>query len=198
MVMMQIGILLLFGPSLGANLIAAEVESGGWQLLRAAPISPWRIVTGKLMSTLLTLMLLLLATLPGYVMMSYIQPSVGGQVGNVVVSLLIATAMVTIVGACVSAFCKTTATATITSYTLLLILFAGTLLIWLGRGNPFGPVFVERVLLLNPAAMALSEMKAPGFETFQLTPHGWYVGIGICFLGLLVLVARTIHLTRPD
>ncbi len=198
MVVMQVGFLLLLGPSLGANLIAAEVESGGWQLLRAAPISPLRIVIGKLTSTLLTLLLLLLATLPGYVMMGYIQPSLGGQVSNVIVSLLIATAMVTILSACVSAFSKTAAVATVTSYSVLLALFAGTLLVWLGRGNPFGPVFVERVLLLNPAATALAEMKAPGFETYRLIPNGWYVGIAICVLGLILLMVRTIRMTRPE
>ncbi|MFM8188975.1 MAG: ABC transporter permease [Pirellula sp.] len=198
MVLMQIGFLLLLGPSLGANLIASEVESGGWQLMRASPIPAWRILTGKLMSTFLTLLLLLLATLPGYVMMSYIQPAIGGQVSNVVVSLLIATAMVTILSACVSAYSKTSAAATAASYAVLLILFAGTLLIWLGRGNPFGPVFVERALLLNPAATALAEMKAPGFETFQLIPNGWYVGLAICTAGLIVLVLRIAKLTRPD
>ena len=198
MVLMQIGFLLLLGPSLGANLIASEIESGGWQLMRASPISAWRILTGKLMSTFLTLLLLLLATLPGYVMMSYIQPALGGQVSNVVVSLLIATAMVTILSACVSAYSKTSAAATAASYGVLLMLFAGTLLIWLGRGNPFGPVFVERALLLNPAATALAEMKAPGFETFQLIPNGWYVGLGICAVGLVILILRIARLTRPD
>jgi hypothetical protein len=106
--------------------------------------------------------------------------------------------MVTIISACVSAFSKTTAVATATSYAILLILFAGTLLIWLGRGNPFGPVFVERALLLNPAATALAEMKTPGFETYRLIPNGWYVGLGICALGLIVLLIRTIRMTRPD
>lgn len=198
MVIMQIGFLLLLGPSLGANLIASEVESGGWQLMRASPISPWRILSGKLLSTLLTLLLLLMATLPGYVMMSYIQPAIGGQVSNVIISLLIATAMVTILSACVSAYSKTSAAATAASYAVLLVLFAGTLLIWLGRGNPFGPVFVERALLLNPAATALAEMKAPGFETFQLIPNGWYVGLSICAAGLVILVLRIARLTRPD
>ncbi|MEI8211277.1 MAG: ABC transporter permease subunit [Planctomycetota bacterium] len=198
MVLMQIGFLLLLGPSLGANLIASEVESGGWQLLRTSPISPWRIVVGKLLSVLLTLLLLLLATLPGYIVMGYIQPAVGGQISNVIISLLIATALVTILSACVSSFAKTTAVATATSYALLLLLFAGTLLVWLGRGSPFGPVFVERTLLLNPAAAALSEIKAPGFETYKLTPESWYLGLAICSLGLIVLVLRTIRLTRPD
>lgn len=198
MVLMQVGFLLLLGPSLGANLIASEVESGGWQLLRASPISPWRILSGKLLSTFLTLLLLLFATLPGYVMMSYIQPTVGGQVGNVIISLLIATVMVTIISACVSAYSKSSAVATATSYAILLTLFAGTLLVWLGRGNPFGPLVVERTLLFNPAATALAEMKAPGFESYQLTPNGWYVGGIVCLIGFVVLIFRVHRLTRPD
>ncbi len=140
---------------LGTNLIAAEVESGGWQLLRAAPISPLRIVVGKLMSTIWTLLLLLLATLPGYLVMSYIQPAIGGQVGNVVVSLVIAIVMVATISACVSAFSRTTAVATATSYGLLLALFAGSLLIWLSRGKPFGTsIRRTSTSLLNPTAMA--------------------------------------------
>jgi hypothetical protein len=59
-------------------------------------------------------------------------------------------------------------------------------------------VFVERALLLNPAATALAEMKAPGFETFQLIPKGWYVGLSTCAVGLLILVMRIARLTRPD
>ncbi|MCU0708762.1 MAG: ABC transporter permease, partial [Pirellula sp.] len=180
MVIMQIGLLLLLGPTLGANILASEVESGGWQLLRSAPISAWRILIGKLSSVALTLLLLLGATLPGYLMMGYIQPTVSGQVGNVVISLLIATAMITLVSACVSAFSRSTAVATITSYSLLLVLFVGSLLLWLFRGNPFGPVVVENALLLNPAAIALSEIKAPGFEDYALTPRGWYIGLAIC------------------
>ena len=198
MVLMQVALLLLLGPSLGANLIAAEVESGGWQLLRASPISPIRILVGKLMSTVWTLLLLLLATLPGYVVMSYIQPSIGGQVGNVVISLLIAIALVTSISACVSAFCKTTAVATATSYAILLTLFAGTLLVWLARGKPFGPLLVERTLLFNPAAIALSEMKTPGFEQYNLTPLGWYIGIGLSIVCIVILGFRTHRMTRPD
>ena len=198
LVILQVGLLMLLGPSLGANVIASEIESGGWQLLRAAPVSPWRILTGKLMSIAVTLLLLLGATLPGYITMAYIQPSVSGQVGNVLISLTVATAMITLISACVSAFSRSTAVATATSYTLLLVVFAGTLLIWVFRGSPFGPVLVENALLVNPAAIALSEIKAPGFETFALTPRGWYVGLAICLLACLLLAIRTWRMTRPD
>lgn len=198
MVILQIALLLLLGPSLGANLIASEIESGSWQLLRVSPLWSARIVSGKLLSTALTLILLLLATLPGYVVMGYIQPSVGGQVSNVIVSLVIAISMVTLISACISAFCRSTAVATATSYAVLLTIFAGTLLVWLSRGKPFGPLVVERTLLFNPAAVALAEMRAPGFEDYNLTPNGWYVGIGISVFSLMILLVRVFRMTRPD
>jgi len=198
MVLLQVALLLLLGPCLGANLIAAEVESGGWELLRASPISPLRILVGKLMSTIWTLLLMLLATLPGYLVMGYIQPAMSGQVGNVLISLVIAVFMVTTLSACISAFCRTTAVATATSYAVLLTLFAGTLLIWVARGKPFGPLLVERALLLNPAAAALAEMKTPGFELYRLTPDSWYVGAGISFVCLAILTARVWRMTRPN
>jgi hypothetical protein len=198
MVLMQLALMLLVGPSLGANLIASEVESGGWQLLRTSPFSPVRILTGKIMSVVWTMLLVLLATLPGYVVMSYIQPAMSGQIGNVLISLLVAVAMVVSISACVSAFCKTTAIATASSYGVLLLLFAGTLLIWLARGKPFGPIFVERVLLLNPAATALSEMKTAGFEQYNLAPGSWWVGGGITLGSLTLLAVRIWRMTRPD
>jgi len=198
LVIMQIGLLLLLGPSLGANAIASEIESGGWQLLRAAPISAWRILTGKVLSVALTLLLLLGATLPGYVTMAYVQPSVSGQVANVLVSLGVATAMITCISVCVSAFSKSTSVATATSYTVILVLFAGTMLIWVFRGSPFGPVLVENALLLNPAATALSEINAPGFDSYDLTPRGWYVGAAVCAVASAMLLIRMLRLTQPD
>lgn len=198
LVLMQVALMLLVGPSLGANLIAAEIESGGWQLLRATPVSALRVFSGKIMSALWTMLLVLLATLPGYGVMSYIQPAMGGQVGNVIFSLLLAVAMVVSISACVSAFSRTTAAATATAYGILLLIFAGTLLVWLARGKPFGPLFVERVLRINPAAAALSEMKSPGFELYNLTPEAWWTGGFISLFCLALLGVRIWFLTRPD
>lgn len=198
MVLMQVALMLLVGPSLGANLIAAEIESGGWQILRVTPVKAIRIVSGKLMSVVWTMLLVLLATLPGYAIMSFIQPAMSGQVGNVIISLLVSVAMVVAISACVSSFTKTTPVATATSYGVLLSLFAGTLLVWLARGNPFGPVFVERVLTINPAAAALAEMKTPGFETYNLTPSAWWAGGIISLACLMIMSVRIWYLTRPD
>ena len=198
LVLMQVALMMLVGPSLGANLIASEIESGGWQMLRVAPVSPLRILSGKVMSAVWTMLLVLLATLPGYAVMSLIQPAMSGQVGNVILSLLVAVAMVVWSPAFISAFAKITAVATASSYGVLLMLFAGTLLIWLARGKPFGPIFVERVLMWNPAAAALSEMKTPGFEIYNLTPTSWWLGIAASVACLCILAIRIWRLSRPD
>ncbi len=198
LVLMQIALLIVLGPSLASGLIAGEVESGGWQLLRMTSMSTLRIVNGKLMSVAWTMLLILLATVPGYAVMMWIQPATIGQVQRVLISLGIATMMIVLVSACISAFCRSAAVATATSYGVLLAMFAGTFLVWLARGKPFGPIFVERVLSLNPTAAALAEIRVPGFESLNLTPISWWIGLCVSALCLLLLSIRTWHLARPD
>ncbi len=198
LVLLQTSLLVVLGPSLAAGLIAGERETGGWQLLRMTPMSALRIVVGKLMSVVWTMALILLATLPGYVVMMWIQPAMAPEVVRVLISLLIATALIISVSAMVSAFLKTAAGATATSYGVLLSLFAGTLLVWLARGKPFGARFVENVLLFNPVAAALTEIRAPGFEEYTLLPLNWWIGSSLSALCLITLAIRTWQLTRPD
>jgi ABC-type transport system involved in multi-copper enzyme maturation permease subunit len=198
MVLLQLALLLLLGPSLASGLIAGEVESGGWQLLRATPLSATKILSGKLMSVIWTMLLILMATLPGYIVMIYIQPAMAVQVQKVLISLAISALLVVTVTACISSFAKKTAVATATSYGILFTLFAGTLLVWLARGKPFGKQFVENALILNPAAAALAEMRMPGMEDLNLTPIAWWIGLGVSFIAMVILSWRTWRLTCPD
>lgn len=198
LVLLQMSLLIVLGPSLASGLIAAELETGGWQLLRMTPMSARRIIFGKLMSVVWTMALILLATLPGYVAMMWIQPSLAPQVQQVIVSLVVAALVIVSVSAMVSAFWSSAAAATATSYGLLLALFVGTLLVWLARGKPFGAQFVERVLMFNPTAAALAEIRTPGFEAYNLTPISWWIGLGLSTACLVTLSVRTWQLTRPD
>ncbi|MGN6133569.1 MAG: ABC transporter permease [Aureliella sp.] len=198
LVLMQIALLVVLGPSLASGLIAAERETGGWQLLRMTPMSATRIVIGKLMSVVWTMALILLATLPGYLVMMWIQPSIAPQVQRVLVSLVLATGLIISVSAVISAFWSNAAAATATSYGVLLSLFVGPLLIWLARGKPFGATLVERALMINPTAAALAEIRTPGFEPYNLTPVAWWIAAGLSAACLLVLAVRTWSLTRPD
>jgi ABC-type transport system involved in multi-copper enzyme maturation permease subunit len=198
MVYLQVALLVLITPSLAAGLISSERESGGWALLTTTPLSVFRIVWGKLLSVILTLVLVLCATLPGYVAMVYIEPGMRFQVERVVICLAATAVFSMLLSAAVGSLFRRTAPATAAAYTALMAVCAVPLLIWLGRDAPFGHDVVESALMINPVAAALSVIRTPGFETYHLIPgNWWFLGIasGVAFF---VLIAQTGRISRPQ
>jgi len=98
----------------------------------------------------------------------------------------------------VSSMFKRTAVATTVSYSLLSLICAGTMLIWILRDAPFGHATVETALMLNPIAAALHIIGTPGFTEYALVPGNWWI-IGtatvVCFVVTLVQLQR---LARPQ
>jgi ABC-type transport system involved in multi-copper enzyme maturation permease subunit len=197
LVLLQVALIILLTPSLAAGLISGERESGGWTLMQMTPLSPVRIVWGKLVSVAMPLLLILVATLPGYGVMIVIDDSQAMQVVRVLITLLLTAAFALLLTAAVSSLFRRTAVATAVSYTLLVALIAGTMLIWAGRDAPFTQHTVESVLKFNPLAAALQLIRAPGFREYQLVPTTWsFMGIA-CVVFLLILIVQTWRLTRP-
>ena len=198
LVFLQVALLVLITPSLAAGLISGERESGGWQLLITTPLPVFRIVWGKLLSVILPLLLVLCATLPGYVVMVYIEPGLRFQVERVVVCLAATAVFCMLLSAAAGSLFRRTAPATAAAYTIMLAVCAGPLLVWMGRDAPFGRGTVESALIINPAAAALSVIRAPGFEDYNLIPaNWWFLGI-VSGLALVVLVVQTRRLSRPQ
>ena len=197
-VVLQMAIIGLFTPSLAAGLITSERESGGWDLLRMTPMSGWKILSGKLMSVIWTLVLVLGATLPGYLVMVWIKPSIQNQVLHVIVCLVLMAVFAVFLSAAASSLFKRTGTATAVSYGVLLIVCAGTLLVWMGRGAPFGHETVQSALSINPVAAALCVIQTPGFTQYDLVPVNWWVTGAMSLVCFVVLVVQTIRLTRPQ
>jgi ABC-type transport system involved in multi-copper enzyme maturation permease subunit len=197
LVVLQVALIILVAPSLGAGLISTERETGGWDLLRMTPLSTRRIVTGKLFSAVWPVLLILLATLPGYAVMIAIQPEMESQVVRVMVCLGLTALFGILLSAAVGSLFRRTATATVTAYSLLLIVYAGTMLIWLGRDFPFSHSTVETALIANPMAAAFSVIEVGGFQKYELLPANWWF-IGVASAAMLgVLVTQTWRLTRP-
>jgi ABC-type transport system involved in multi-copper enzyme maturation permease subunit len=197
MVLLQVVLVAIITPSLAAGLISTERESGGWELLRMTPMSAFTIVRGKLWSVFWTLGLVLLATLPGYLVMIYIKPAMWLQVYIVLICLLLTAVFTLILSAAVGSLFVRTATATATVYIVLMILFLGPLLIWLGRDAPFGHTTVQTSLLATPMGAALSVIETPGFRQYELLPTSWWV-CGIASLVLLAVLAGQVwRLTLP-
>jgi ABC-type transport system involved in multi-copper enzyme maturation permease subunit len=197
LVVMQVALLVLITPSLSAGLVCGERETGGWTLLTMTPLSVYRILWGKLLSVILTLALVLCATLPGYLVMVYIEPGLQFQVERVVICLATTAGFAMLLSAAVGSLFRRTAPATSVAYAILLAICAGPLLIWMGRNAPFGHGTVQTALSINPIAAALSVIRTPGFQEYDLLPaNWWFLGIGSA-VSLMVLVAQTRRISRP-
>ena len=197
LVVLQVVLVVLLTPSLAATLISGELESGGWVMLQMTPLSSTRILVGKLMSVLWTMLLVLVSTLPGYIVLVWIEPDMTNQVRLAIICLLLTTAFSLAASAAVSSFFRRTALSTTVAYIVLLAVYAGTILIWLARDAPFGHDTVETALRLNPMAAALSIIGTPGFRGYDLIPANWWIMGSLTVLLLLVLFLRTRRLMQP-
>jgi ABC-type transport system involved in multi-copper enzyme maturation permease subunit len=198
MALLQILLILLLIPSTSSGLISAERESGGWTLLQMTPMSTFKIVNGKLMSSFVTIVAILAGTLPGYLVLMWIQPALSYQIGRVLISLLFAAVFAVCLSSFVSSLFRRTAPATATAYGILIGVFIGTLLIWMGRDAPFGYNVVQSALVLNPLAAALAEMEVSGFETYDLIPNSWWISGVLSVLCLVGLAIQVTRINRPS
>jgi len=198
LVLLQASLLVLFAPSLSAGLISAERERGGWNLLRLTPLSAGKILRGKLASAALPVLLLTLATLPGYVVLMTVKPELTGQIPDVVITLALTAVFAVLVGAAAGSVFRTTAAATAAAYISLAVVCVAPFLVWLGRDAPFGFTTVTAALRINPVAAALHAADTPGFTQYPLLPLNWWIIGTLCVLLWLFLEGRVRQLRRPD
>jgi ABC-type transport system involved in multi-copper enzyme maturation permease subunit len=196
LVLLQVLLVIVLAPSLGSGLISGERDSGGWELLRMTPISSFRLVFGKLMSVVWTLLLVLMATLPGYVMMVLIAPELSLQVQQVLVCLLWTSIYALAISAAVGSLFRSTAVSTSITYVVVISVFLLPLLVWVGRDAPFGFQTVQTALLTTPVGAALSVIDAPGFESYELLPLSWWIAGVLSSLMFLVLGVQVWRLSR--
>lgn len=198
MVVMQVALIVLIAPSLSAGLLSVEREIGAWQLLQTTPMSVARIVWGKLLSAILPLVLLLGATMPGYMVMAYIEPGMSLQVRRVIICLALTAVFAMSCSAAVGCFFRRSAAAMASAYGVLLSICCLPMLIWMGRDAPFGHDVVETALSFSSIAAAFSVIRMPDFEHYNLVPaNWWFMGIGTV-VSLLVLPLWAYRISKPQ
>jgi hypothetical protein len=197
LVVLQVTLVVVLTPSLASGLISGERDSGGWDLLRMTPLSSAKIVRGKILSVVWTLALVLLATLPGYLMMVMIQPVMALQVNLVLVCLVWTAVYALAVSAAVGSMFRSTAVSTTITYVVVIVLFLIPILVWLGRDAPFGYDTVQAALLITPVGAALNVIEAPGFESYDLLPAAWWIAAAVSSLMFVVLGIQVWRLSRP-
>lgn len=197
MVLLQAALIVLLTPSLTAGLISAELESGGWQLLQMTPLSTGKILRGKLASVVWPVLLILVSTLPGYVVMVYIRPEMWLQVRQVLICLAFTALFSISLSFAVSSLFRRTAMAMTVSYSALGVVCGGTMFFWLLRDTPFGHSTVQAALEVNPIAAALTVIETPGFTQYSLIPGNWWFVTVTSALFAMIVIVRTHRLKRP-
>jgi ABC-type transport system involved in multi-copper enzyme maturation permease subunit len=165
----QLLLVSVIAPAFTAGAISLEREKQTLDLLIATPMRPGGIVIGKLVSALAFVVLLILAGVPvSALVLMYGGASVDDILRQQVV-LFSAAIGFGVIGLFWSALIKRTQTATVLTYTTLLVLTIGSLLVWrfwtaLETNDPenlFGEVRTapEAILYANPA-VAMIEIVA--------------------------------------
>jgi ABC-type transport system involved in multi-copper enzyme maturation permease subunit len=198
MVLLQGALIVLLTPALAAGLISSEVESGGWQLLQMTPLSARKILVGKLASVVWPILLILISTLPGYLVMVYIEPAMWLQIRQVLICLTFTAVFSLTLSVAFSSLLSRTATATAASYGALAVFCGGTMLVWLLRDSPFGHGTVVWSLTMNPIAAGLAVIGTPGFAEYPLIPNSWWFATFASALFMALVFLRTHQLTRPQ
>jgi len=165
----QLLLVCFIAPAFTAGAISLEREKQTLDLLVATPMRPGGIVIGKLFSALAFVILLILAGIPvSALVLMYGGASVSDIVQQQVV-LFVSAIGFGVVGLFFSALVKRTQTATVLTYSTILLLVLGTFLVfrfWTlaatgAADNTFGTVRTapEGLLYLNPA-VAMIEIVA--------------------------------------
>jgi len=192
----QMALVMFIAPILSAPLISAELESGQFDLFRITRLNSWTIVSGKLQAVLLPVIILLLATIPPYFVIAYIEPELIGGVLRSTVTVLATMLFFCSAGLCCSSFTSKTARAIATTYSLVVAVCVISML-----GLLAGGILSERVLewlfKTNPIISALSQVSMPSLKKYDL----WHPNLVILIVSSVVLLLlgafRVRYLVRP-
>lgn len=164
----QMGLVLLTAPPVAAGSISGERERQTLDLLLVTKMSPLSIVLGKLASSLMYLMLLVVATLPIFAIAFYFGAVSVAQVAEVFAFVLVTACMVGSISVFFSCLFKRTIVSIVLMYLVIGFLCFGTLVIlafyfmsYDGIYNGSVPVLANILILIpNPGVAFFSLMDA--------------------------------------
>lgn len=128
LVIVQIILIALLTPGMTASIICGERERQTWPLLLVTRLSPFSIVSGKLLSAISYMVLLILISMPIYSTVFLFGAVAMRDLLLVVLISLVTTVTIASIGLLCSALFKRTITSIVISYLLTFFLFGGTLI----------------------------------------------------------------------
>ncbi|MGN0507145.1 MAG: ABC transporter permease [Lachnospiraceae bacterium] len=166
-------------PAVSAGAVCGEKERQTFDLLMSTPLTPFQIVTGKLMASLHIVLVLIISSLPVFGLVF----SVGGIDFKALLSmyacLMLQTVVLGSISITISVFCRRTTTASVVSYLVMVLLILGTLLLTAGC----------YVFLGEDTEYVTFEAVYRGWITEGVAEHNWnLLLLGNPFCGFLALL----------
>ncbi len=203
---LQTVVFLFLVPTLSATLISAEIEGNRFDLLRLTRLSSFGIVSGKFQAVLLPLIILMVATLPPYLVLTAIEPQVEVKLAIVrsAVTMLGMLLFISAAGIFFSSVSRRASFSIGATYAVVVLICVAGLMGLLGYDKISGvTLFSEQVLralfVINPIVTVLGEValqeELDGLSLWQ--PNlGFLLGGSVALLALTVWRVRA--LIRPE
>ena len=188
----QIGAAAAVSPSLTAPAFSGEIEGGTFETLRLSRLRGGQVFWGKFLPALPPALLPIIALLPAYGTVLFVNPGYLAYLQRLLPVVLGAMAFGCVLGLVCSSFSASTARATVAAYLATAAVFVLPLLGWFAAdaGMIASPWLRTAVLLPSPLVMGLSIHPDPDAGVFSLwTWHLALIG-GLCVLMLVVARVR--------
>lgn len=152
----QIGFIALITPVLTSAVISSERERGTFELLRMTPLRPGEIFFGKLIPALIPALLPIIAFLPAYATICFLDPGYISYFLALIPILALASIFCCTAGLVCSVFFGQSARATVAGYVVASCFFFGPVLIGWAAGQIFSQNISSWIAMPSPMFVALN------------------------------------------
>lgn len=205
LVAFQIALVALVVPSLSSAALSSELENGTFELLRLTPLRAGTIFWGKLLPAFLPAALPIVALLPAYGTVCFVNYDYISRVLLILPVVVLTVLLFSILGLACSAFLANTARATVVAYLIAAgIVVLPALVWWAGSAHLVSVNITRWIAASSPLVMALnllpSEQGGQAADAQQRIDalrsfHLWLMG-GLCLFMLVLSRMRLNVLLR--
>ncbi len=195
-VIFQIGIIALVSPSLTSAAVSTEIEYGTFDTLRLSRLGGGTIFWGKFIPAFIPAALPILALVPAYAALWFIDPGYQTRFLKLAPIVGLAVVFCCTLGLAASTFFAATARATVTAYLVAAALFVLPVFGWFAAGSQLTVDVAKWIAFVSPLVMALAQLPGadPSIQAMYV-PHLWLMG-GLCVALALLAWMRLAHLLR--
>ena len=191
LIVFQVTLVTLVVPSLSSSTISSELENGTFELLRLTPLRSGQIFWGKLFPSFLPALLPVVALIPAYATVCYVNMGYLPRVLQILPVVIMTVLVFSVLGLMCSAFLGNTARATVTAYLIAASLVVVPALVWwAGEAGLISTRACRWVAYLSPLVMSMNLLPDSSSMIYSLRETHLWTMAGLCLVMLLLSRAR--------